>query len=225
MSKIGMASAAAALAAMMGAAPALAEDGVRGKLAGDFVVGLGAIGVLPENGNHSSVDTINGHVRASNSATAQVDFTYFINPNISLNLIVASTQHDLSVKGSALGNVQLGSIWVLPPTLTLQYHPLPQSRFSPYVGAGLNYSIFYGSSLSGANPAVRSVAVNNGFGFALNAGIDYEISGPWGINLDVKKLFLSPNAAVGTNLGVKVHASTELNPLVVGMSVRYRFSL
>ena len=133
-----MASAAAALAMVMGAAPALAEDGVRGKLAGDLVIGLGAIGVLPENGNHANVDTIGGRLRASNSATGQVDFTYFLNPNISLNLIVASSRHDLVAKGTALGNVSLGSIWVLPPTLTLQYHPLPQSRFSPYVGAGLN---------------------------------------------------------------------------------------
>ncbi len=225
MSKIGMASAAAALAMAMGATPALAEDGVRGKLGGDLVIGLGAIGVLPENGNRANVDTIGGRVRASNSATAQVDFTYFLNPNISLNLIVASTQHDLTAKGTALGNVALGSTWVLPPTLTLQYHPLPQSRFSPYVGAGINYTVFYGADHSGANPAVRSVAVNNTFGFALNAGIDYEVSGPWAINLDVKKLFMSPNAAVGTNLGVKLHAQTELNPLVVGMSVRYRFSL
>jgi len=225
MSKIGQATAAAALAMMMAAAPALAEDGIRGKRAGDLVIGLGAIGVLPENGNRANVDTIGGRVRASNAATGQIDFTYFVNPNISLNLIVASTRHDLTAKGTALGDVKLGSIWALPPTLTLQYHPLPQSRFSPYVGAGLNYTAFYGYDHGGANPAVRGVAVNGGFGFALNAGLDVEISGPWAVNFDVKKLFLAPNAAVGTTLGVKLHAQTELNPLVVGMSVRYRFSL
>ena len=50
MSKIGKATAAAALAMVMGAAPALAEDGVRGKLAGDLVIGVGAIGVLQAAG-------------------------------------------------------------------------------------------------------------------------------------------------------------------------------
>ena len=225
MSKFGKVTGALALAAMMGATPALAQDNIRGKQAGDFVVGLSAIGVLPENGRNSRVDLIGGRVRASNAATGQVDFTYFVNRNISLNLIAASTQHDLTAKGTALGNVSLGSVWALPPTLTLQYHPLPSSRFSPYVGAGLNYTMFYGYGHSGANPAIRSVAVNGAPGFALNAGLDVEISGPWALNLDVKKIWLSPNAAVSTNLGVKVHARTELNPLVIGMGVRYRFSL
>ena len=224
MSKIGMASAAAALAMAMGATPALAEDGVRGKLAGDLAVGLGAVGVLPAN-DGGRVDTIGGRPRASNSASPQLDFSYFFTPNLALNLILATTQHDLVARGTALGDVQLGSIWALPPTLTVQYHPLPASRFSPYIGVGLNYTAFYGYGHGGANPAVRGVAVNNSVGAALNAGLDIEISGPWGLNLDVKKIFMSPNAAVGTTLGVKLHARTEINPLVVGMSVRYRFSL
>jgi outer membrane protein len=224
MSKIGMASAAAALAMVMGATPALAEDGVRGKLAGDFVVGLGAIGVLPAN-DGGRVDTIGGRPRASNSASPQLDFSYFFTPNLALNLILATTQHDLVARGTALGDVQLGSVWALPPTLTLQYHPLPAARFSPYVGVGLNYTAFYGYSHGGGSPVVRGVAVNNSVGAALNAGLDVEISGPWGLNVDVKKIFMSPNAAVGTTLGVKLHARTEINPLVVGMSVRYRFSL
>ena len=46
-------------------------------------------------------------------------------PQVALNLIAATSQHDVSVKGSALGDVKLGSVWVLPPTLTLQIHPLP----------------------------------------------------------------------------------------------------
>ena len=98
--------AAAALAAMMGVAQA--EDGVRGKQAGDIVVGLGAIGVLPSNGGH--VDAIGGRPQASNGASSQLDLTYFMVPNVSLNLIAASTQHDVSVRGSALGKLNLGHV-------------------------------------------------------------------------------------------------------------------
>ena len=145
--------AAAALAAMMGVAQA--EDGVRGKQAGDIVVGFGAIGVLPSNGGH--VDAIGGRPQASNSASPQLDLTYFMVPNVSLNLIAASTRHDVSVRGSALGNLNLGHVWVLPPTLTLQYHPFPQSRISPYVGAGINVSFFYGEGGSRTAPVRRVV--------------------------------------------------------------------
>lgn len=225
MSKIVKIAGAAALAAVMGTSFAAQAQEFRTKQAGDLVIGLGAIGVLPENGRNAHVDTIGGRVRASNAATGQVDFTYFLNRNISLNLIAASTQHDLTAKGTALGNVNLGRVWALPPTLTLQYHPLPDSRISPYVGAGLNYTLFYAWSRGGAPAAIRDVHVNGAFGFALNAGVDIAITGPWAINLDVKKIFMSPHAAVSTSLGAKPHARTDLNPLVVGASVRYRFSL
>lgn len=222
MSKIGKVTGALALAAMMGATPALAQD-FRTKQGGDLVIGLGAIGVLPENSGGNT--SIGGRPRASNSATGQVDFTYFINRNISLNLIAASTQHEVTAKGTALGTVNLGKIWVLPPTLTLQYHPLPDSRFSPYFGAGLNYSLFYAYSRGAAPAAITNLHINPAFGFALNAGLDIAISGPWSANIDVKKIFMSPNYALSTTLGTKVHGRTDLNPLVVGASLRYRFSL
>jgi outer membrane protein len=37
----------------------------------------------------------------------------------------------------------LASTWVLPPTLTMQYHLAPEGKIRPYLGAGLNYTIFY----------------------------------------------------------------------------------
>ena len=107
---------------------AAAQDAPRGKKAGDFVVGLGGIAVLPSNGGNTS---IGGKPEASNSGTAQLDFTYFMLPQVALNLIAATSQHDVSVKGSALGDVKLGSVWVLPPTLTLQIHPLPALADQP----------------------------------------------------------------------------------------------
>lgn len=200
--------------------PAVAQVGsdvVRGKQAGDIVVGLGAIGVLPSNGGH--VDTIGGRPEASNSASPQVDLSYFITSKIALNLIAATTRHDVSVKGSALGDLDLGHVWVLPPTLTLQVHPFPTSRFSPYAGAGLNVTFFYGEGGRRTAPVSR-VIVDTAIGFALNIGADYEIAPNWLLNADVKKLFLRPDASVNSGL---VHARVDLDPWIVGASVRYRF--
>lgn len=197
---------------------ALAQE-VRGKRAGDFVIGLGAIGVLPANSG-GSVDTVGGRVHASNSASPQLDFTYFATPNIAFNLIAASTQHDISVRSSAAGRpLALGHVWALPPTLTIQYHPLPTSRISPYVGAGINYTFFYGYG-GNRDATVNRVRVDSAPGFALVAGVDYEIAPNWLANVDVKKIFLRPTASVNSGaLGARV----ELDPIVVGASVRYRF--
>jgi len=50
---------------------------------------------------------------------------------------------------------------VLPPTVTLQYHFMPQSRFSPYVGVGMTVAFFYDSRPSG--PTVTKVGLTTRF--------------------------------------------------------------
>lgn len=207
---------AAALLATMLPGDAGAQTSIRGKRAGDIVLGLGLIGVLPQSGG--SVDTIGGKPDASETVTPQFDVTYFVTPHISVNLIAATTKHDLDVRGSALGDVNLGHVWLLPPTLTLQVHPLPQSRFSPYFGAGVNYTMAY-SEGGGRTAGIDSVKVDNAWGWALNAGIDYEVAPNWLINVDVKKLFLRPDVTVNGTIGAKA----DLDPWIVGAAVRYRF--
>ncbi|MGK7863598.1 OmpW/AlkL family protein [Falsiroseomonas sp. E2-1-a4] len=206
---------AAALVGVVAAMPAVAQD-VRGKLAGDIVLGVGLIGVLPSNGGNT---TIGGEPHASATATPQLDLTYFMTPNFAVNVIAATSRHDVSVRNLAGGNIDLGRVWALPPTVTLQYHPLPASRFSPYLGVGLNYTVFYGEG-GGRSAGINSVDVENAWGVAVNAGVDYEISPNLLANFDVKRLWLRPDVSV--NQGA-VRAGAELDPWIIGTSIRYRF--
>ncbi|MBY0337264.1 MAG: OmpW family protein [Acetobacteraceae bacterium] len=218
-----LAAATLAIGLVAGAAPGSAQETrlgagqVRGKNAGDFVIGFGAIGVLPTNGGR--VGLIGGTPTASNSASPQLDFSYFITPNIALNLIAASTQHDVSVRNSALGNVRLGSVWALPPTLTAQWHFLPRERISPYAGLGFNMTWFYGESGS-LTPPVNRARIRPSAGIALNAGVDYELTPNWLLNFDVKWIMMQPDVSVNRGL---IRATADINPFVVGASVRYRF--
>jgi outer membrane protein len=207
----------AAMACMIALPAAAQQDDVRGKQAGDIVLGFSVLGVLPQSGGR--VDAVGGKPEASDTVTLQVDVTWFATPNLSLNLIAATTRHDVNVRGSALGDVELGRVWLLPPTLTLQYHPLPQSRFSPYVGAGINYSVFYNEGGS-RSAAISKVDVENSWGWALNVGVDYELTPHWGVNFDVKKLFLRPDVSVN---GGAIGARADLDPWIIGAGVRYRF--
>lgn len=190
---------------------------VRGKQAGDIVLGAGLIGVLPEGGGRVSV--IGGRPEASDTATGQLDLSYFLAPQVSLNLIAATTRHDLHVRNSAIGDVDLGRVWALPPTLTLQFHPFPTARVSPYLGAGLNYTLFYGEGGARTAP-VSKVDVKNDFGYAVNFGVDVELSPRLLLNLDAKKLWLDPHVQVNSGA---INARADLDPWILGASLRYRF--
>ncbi|MCS6892460.1 MAG: OmpW family protein [Rhodovarius sp.] len=218
MSRRGKAAIAAGMGALMLAGgPAQAEE-ARGKRAGDLVLGLGAVGVIPTNGS-GRVDLLGGHPRASASGFPLADVTYFLTPQLSANLIASTTYHTLQVRNSALGTLNAGSVWALPPTLTLQFHPLPQARLSPYLGVGFNTSFFYGHSGPYSAPVTR-VRVGTSFGVAANLGLDYEITPNWLANLDLKWIQMQPRLGIN---GGALGGRADLNPFVVSAAVRYRF--
>ena len=197
------------------AAPASAKDlGDSAWAKERFQIRVRGIGVLPNGGGNT---TINGSPDADNAYVPEIDFTYFFTEHIAAELILATSPHDLSLKNSDLGNLDLGDTMILPPTLTLQYHFTPDSKFSPYVGAGLNYTITYNDS-HGSD--TTSLSAGNGIGVALQAGADYWISEHWGVNFDVKKIWLDVDASVNSGA---ITGNVELNPLIIGTGVSYRF--
>lgn len=148
-----------------------------------------------------------------NAYVPEVDLTYFFTKNISAELIAATAKHTVSADASKVGDT-----WILPPTLTVQYHFTPDNQFSPYVGAGLNYSWFYGEDA--ASPFTK-MGVEGGLGYAVQAGFDYWINKNWGVNFDVK--YIDLNVDVSVNNGALHAYDVDLNPVVVGAGVSYRF--
>ncbi len=173
-----------------------------------------AIAVVPDE---DSTLNIGGEANAGDSLMPEFDVTYFFTDHIGAELIAATTQHSLSVSNTAIGNAELGTTWVLPPTLTLQYHLKPHADFRPYVGAGVNYSVFYGEDEAAG---ISSLEVDNAWGYALQAGFDYAIDNHWALNADVKKLWL--NVDVSVNSGVAT-ADVDLDPYIFGIGLAYRF--
>ncbi len=167
----------------------------------------------------SKVSTLGGHVATSTDQVPEIDFTRFFTPNIAAELIVATTHHDISLKGSAVNHgakTGLGSVNLLPPTLTLQYHANPEGTFRPYAGAGLNYTFFYGAKTGGAATGLK---YQDHLGYALQAGFDYMIDERFGLNFDVKKIFLKTNVQVNNLYTARV----RLDPWLIGGGISYRF--
>ena len=202
------------------AAPALSTQAFAddGKSAGDLMV-RGRV-ILVE-ANESSTLSIGGEAEVDNAVVPELDFTYFLTDNIGVELILATTKHDVAALDTAVGDVDLGSIWLLPPTITLQYHFNPKGDVSPYIGAGLNYTIFYNDDVPSSGP-VNSIDYENGFGLAIQAGLDWKVRDNWYVNLDVKKLLLNTDVSLDTALG-GVSADVDIDPWIVGVGVGYKF--
>ena len=166
----------------------------------------------------STVNVIGGQVDIDDDTVPELDITYFFTDNIAAELILATTRHDVRDNGSTLGDVDLGRVSLLPPTLTAQWHFLPDDQVRPYVGAGLNYTIFYDESAPGG--AVTSINYENNIGYALQAGVDFGIDEHWGVNLDLKKIWLQSDVTLN---GGAITADVDLDPWVFGLGVAYRF--
>lgn len=217
----------AASVVLLATAGAGAQE-IRGKQAGDFNVRLRGIAVVPDNGARPVNNATTGAKastleRVDDAAAPEIDISYFVTSNIAFELIAATTRHTLSVGAPSFNNgTKLADVGVLPPTLTLQYHPLPKSTFSPYVGAGVNYTFFYDQEASSAN--FNAIKLKNNWGWALQAGVDVLTTGPWSLNVDVKKIFLKTEATVNLNpaTGLRVD-DVKLDPWVLGAGIGYRF--
>lgn len=174
-------------------------------------------GIVVTPDESADIETIGGDASISTAVVPEFDISYFFNENWSLELILATTKHDVEAVGTAAGDLDLGHVWLLPPTLTGQYH-FTGGDFVPYVGAGLNLTLFYGVD---EGPVADDVDYDTSVGYALQGGFDYMLNDKWFLNLDVKKLFLNTDATVNatTALGATVGADVDINPWIIGFGV------
>ena len=155
------------------------------------------------------------NVDVGNSTMPTLGFTYFLTDNISVEAILGATQHEIRAQGGAT-DVAVHETWVLPPVVTLQYRPAPEARVSPYVGAGINYMLFF----DGKDQNGFTVDLEDGFGYALQAGADVALTGPWTLNVDVKKVWFDTEATVN---GGALTSDVNLDPLVVSVGIGRKF--
>ena len=179
-----------------------------------FMIRARAIAVVPDESNNST--SIGGNIDADPDYVPELDFTYFFTDHVAAELIAAVSKHDVGAEGTALGNLDLGDVYALPPTLTLQYHINPHGKFRPYVGAGLGYIAWFNES----SGAVDDIEYDDGISYALHAGLDIGIDEHWAFNMDVKRLFHDVDAKVN---GGAVTAELDLDPWVIGVGLGYRF--
>jgi outer membrane protein len=209
----------AAIGALMsGAALAQTADDGLPSGAGTLELRGRAVVVAPED-NSSSINVVGGHISTTVSVIPEADISYFLTNNIAIEGIAGVTEHTIKAKGTAAGNLTVGDVWLLPPTVTAQYHFAPGGSIDPYVGGGVNYTFFFGQS---HQAPFTSATYDDHVGGALQAGLDFSLGGGWVANVDVKQLFLRTTAH--TFVGpTPIDAKVALDPLLAGIGIGYRW--
>jgi outer membrane protein len=189
------------------ATPAFAQQ------AGEWTLSVGAHQVNPKSNNGSLAGgTLDVDVGSSVRPTITAEF--FVRNNLGIEVLASLPfQHDISIAG--LGKV--GSTKHLPPTVSVQYH-FGQGTVKPFVGLGVNYTRFFSTGTSGAL-AGNDLELDDSFGLAAHAGIDFELSQKGSIRIDARWIDIDTDVKLnGTKLG-----TVNIDPLVYGAAYVYKF--
>jgi len=210
-----------AMGTALAAAPAQAKQG-------DVLVRVRGIMVAPTEKSGSILPGFPGEkVSVNNGIAPEVDVTYMATDHIGFELIAATTKHSASGRSGTTGGIgKLASTWVLPPTLTMQYHPIVEGHVRPYIGAGVNYTLFYNEDASsGLEDAVgkTKVHMSDSFGWAGQVGVDIDLNDKIFLNLDVKYIDIDTKVRLTTAAAGTQNVKVSLDPFVFGVGVGMRF--
>jgi outer membrane protein len=186
-----------------------------------WMIRVRAVGVLPDGESKVSVGgapSVNG-LKISNTFVPEVDITYFFTKNIAVEAICCVSPHKIKGSKALAGVGEIGDALLFPPTIMLQYHFTNFGAFKPYVGVGVNWTHFFRTD---ASAGFNRLNIDDSFGVAAQVGFDYMINRNWGINVDVKRIMIRPDATVRLGL-VPITAKVHIDPWVVGVGVTYRF--
>lgn len=204
---------------------ALALPAAVGAAEGNWLVRARAVYLDPANKSEAGSGALDptllpgDAIRVNSKTIPEVDVSYFFTRNLAAELILTYPQKQKVSIASGPLQESIGSFKHLPPTLTLQYHFLPEGRFRPYVGAGINYtrlsSVKLRSNVAGADLGLE----RDSLGAALQAGFDYKLGQNLYLNFDVKKVYIEADVKLD---GAKV-SKVQVDPLLVGVGLGWRF--
>lgn len=206
---------------VLATAPVLAHE------AGDWLVKVGVSGVMPKSDNGSVGKALAPKgidLDVGNNMQPSISLTYMATKNIGIELLAATPfSHKIHASAADLGGDigQIGKTKHLPPTLSVQWHFLPNSDIQPYVGAGLNYTTFFDTKAQGALKGLgfKKLELEDSWGLAAQIGVDIRLSERWFMNADLRYIDIDSKVKLdGKKIG-----TAKIDPWVATVGVGYRF--
>ena len=153
-------------------------------------------------------------ISVNDKVIPDINISYFFSSNWAAELVLTIPQeHDVKVEGVG----KIGTFKHLPPTFTLAYHFNEGGDFRPYVGAGVNYTLFMDEDMNVG--AAEVTLENDSVGAAYRVGFDWTINKDWLLNVDIKKIMIGTDVYLD---GTKI-SSLDVDPLAIGVGVGWHF--
>ena len=190
---------------------------------GDWFARVGGSYISPNDDSGTIEPSFGAGSGIGVDESAQLSFTvgHMVTSNIAVELLAALPfSHDIKGAGTLSGLGKIGETKHLPPTLSVQYHLAPKATVRPYVGLGLNYTLFFDEDTSGALEGV-GIDLDNSFGVAGQLGVDFDINKDWFFNADVRYIQIDTEASLDTGAGDKV--SVDIDPWVFTLAIGRSF--
>ncbi|WLQ16143.1 OmpW family outer membrane protein [Hahella aquimaris] len=200
---------------------------------GDMVLRVGAAMVDPQD--DSSTLRLNGasldgsSVSVDSNTQLGLTFTYMLREHIGLEVLAATPfSHEVSAHGSVAGdNLKTAEVKHLPPTVSVQYYPMEAGdAFQPYVGVGVNYTLFFDEELTSDFKGAMGdgkIKLDNSFGAAFQLGFDYQLTDNLVVNAAVWKIGIDTTATIDLDSGAQIKTDVDIDPLVYMVGVGYKF--
>ncbi|MCF7485848.1 outer membrane protein OmpW [Vibrio sp. A2-1] len=205
---------------------ALMSTNVLAHKEGDFIIRAGAATVSPNDSSGAVLNNPDLEFSVDSDTQLGLTFGYMFTDNISFEVLAASPfSHNISVNG--LGKV--ADTKHLPPTFMVQYYfGQANSDFRPYVGAGINYTVFFDESLNGTGKAagLSDLSLDDSWGLAANIGMDYMINDDWFLNASVWYADIGTTAKYKQTVGgttTQYSTDVDIDPWVFMIGGGYNF--
>jgi outer membrane protein W/outer membrane protein OmpA-like peptidoglycan-associated protein len=206
-----------AVAAALAAPVAAYSDTAPGEPKGDWLFRVGLSQINPDETNLANV--LGGDIVVDSDISPTANVEYMLTNHIGTELLVAwPFTHGIDLKTGDGGVTRVGHVDVLPPVLSVNYHFFPNSNWRPYVGAGINYTMFSGEESRGPISGTR-FTLDDSIGAAGQVGIDVGAHKNWFLNANIRYIQIESDLEVA---GVGNVGSVDINPWVYGLHVGYR---
>ncbi|BCQ35283.1 MULTISPECIES: outer membrane protein OmpW [Erwinia] len=189
--------------------------------AGDFFMRAGSATVRPTGGSDNVMGL--GEFDIDNNTQLGLTFTYMATDNIGIELLGATPfKHHVGLQATGT----LATVHQLPPTLMAQWYFMGNtSKWQPYAGIGVNYTMFYDTDFNdtGRAAGLSNLKVKNSWGVAGQLGLDYQLTPDWMLNASLWYMDINTKVSFDSQTAGHQSIDTHINPFVFFFGAGYRF--